>query len=98
MTELSIVVVYTPILPTHPPTHVCMYTGVKARYLETALPPIGGPVLLLRGVHRLKRGKLLESDTRKEEGVVQLSEDLHVVRVSLDDVAEYRGRAEEEDD
>ena len=85
-------------LPTHPPTYPTHTLGVKARYLETALPPVGGPVLLLRGTHRLKRGKLLESDTRKEEGVVQLNEDLHVVRVSLDDIAEYRGRAEEEED
>lgn len=33
------------------------HTGVKARHLETALPPAGGVVLILRGPHRLKKAK-----------------------------------------
>lgn len=66
-------------------------SGVKARHLETALPPVGGIVLLLRGPHRLQRGKLLEVESGREEGVVQLvDEDLQVVRMPLDDMAESR--------
>lgn len=115
----------------HTNFHTQTYTGVKARHLETALPPTGGVVLVLRGPHRLKKAKyvytcmrvyvyicihihrhtlapthsqtqtytyfihihqyrLLESDTRREEGVVQLREDLQVVTLPLDDIAEYR--------
>lgn len=36
------------------------------------------------------QNRLLESDARREEGVVQLREDLQVVTLPLDDIAEYR--------
>ena len=44
-----------------------------------------GAYCLLSCIHRL-----LETDTRREEGVVQLFQDLNVVKLSLDDIAEYR--------
>ena len=77
-----------PLLLSFPPL-----SGVKARHLETALPAVGGVVLLLRGPHRLQRGKLLGVEGGREEGMVQLvDDDLQVVRMPLDDMAEYRRR------
>ncbi|EWM20392.1 hypothetical protein Naga_100900g3, partial [Nannochloropsis gaditana] len=76
-----------------PPSIPPRLPGLPARYLETLLPSTGGLVLLLRGPHRLQRGKLLEVDRRREEAIVQLIEDdLQVLRLSLDDVAGYGGR------
>jgi hypothetical protein len=62
---------------------------VPERYLETALPKAGGNVIVLTGSHKYEKGKLLERNSDKGRGVVQLYEDMNVVTLSLDDIAEY---------
>jgi hypothetical protein len=62
---------------------------VPERYLETALPKVGGNVIILTGRHKCEKGKLLERNSEKGKGVVQLFEDMNVVTLSLDDIAEY---------
>jgi G patch domain and KOW motifs-containing protein len=61
------------------------------RYLETALPKVGGNVCILVGEHRLAKGKLLERDSRKNRGAIQVFEDMTIVTTSLDDMAEWCG-------
>jgi len=64
---------------------------IHERYLETALPKVGGNVIILTGSNKFEKGKLLERDSEKGRGVVQLFEDMHVKTLSLDDIAEYCG-------
>ncbi len=66
---------------------------VPERYLETALPKTGGNVIILEGTDdvRWKIGRLLERSSKDGQGAVQLEEDLDVVRVSLDCIAEWCG-------
>lgn len=65
---------------------------VPERYLETALPKVGGHVIILESKeHHHKRGRLLERN-KDGWGVIQLEEDLEVVKISLDCVAEWCGR------
>ncbi|KAL1499716.1 hypothetical protein AB1Y20_012403 [Prymnesium parvum] len=65
--------------------------GLKHAHVETALPKAGGTVLVLRGAHRMRRGRLLERHSSDARAVVQLSGDLQVVELSFDDVAEWVG-------
>ena len=63
---------------------------VPERYLETALPKAGGNIIVLEGnSHHWKKGKLLERSSEGGYGVIQFAEDLEVVTVSLDSIAEY---------
>jgi G patch domain/KOW motif-containing protein len=62
---------------------------IPERYLETALPKAGGNVIVLTGTHKYDKGKLLERNSDKGRGVVQLYEDMNVVTLSLDNIAEY---------
>lgn len=64
---------------------------VPERYLETALPKTGGNVIILEGEDdvRWKKGRLLERSSTK--CLIQLEEDLEVVKVLLDNVAEWCG-------
>ena len=62
---------------------------VPERYLETALPKAGGNIIVLEGNHQWKKGKLLERSSEGGYGVIQFAEDLEVVTVSLDSIAEY---------
>ena len=64
---------------------------VPERYLETALPKVGGNAICLSGEHRFARGRLLERDSRACKGVIQIFEDMSVVTLSLDDLAEWCG-------
>jgi G patch domain/KOW motif-containing protein len=67
--------------------------------LETVVPKAAGAVVMLvGGEHRGRRGRLLEMSSRKGVAAVQLTGDMEVVRVVLDDVAQYMGVAEEEED
>ncbi|KAL7498373.1 hypothetical protein ACHAWT_006332 [Skeletonema menzelii] len=61
---------------------------VPERYLETALPRTGGKVIVLEGKHHWKKGRLLER-SRDGYGVIQFTEDLEVVNISLDSIAEW---------
>ncbi len=65
---------------------------VPERYLETALPKTGGNVIILEGKEIWKKGRLLERSSKR--CIIQLEEDLEVVNVSLDSVAEWCGRLE----
>jgi G patch domain/KOW motif-containing protein len=70
---------------------------VPERYLETALPKTGGRVLVLAGKHKLVKGQLLERDSKKGRGVVQVYEDMNVLTLSLDDMAEWCGPLDDDD-
>lgn len=60
--------------------------------LETALPKgEGGSVMVLAGEAAGRRGTLLRASTTARAAAVQLAGDLAVVRVALDDVAQYVG-------
>lgn len=64
---------------------------VPERYLETALPKQGGKAVVLAGDHRFAKGRLLERDSRRSKGVIQVFEDMNVLTLSLDDMAEWCG-------
>eukprot|EP00965_Chrysotila_dentata_P246879 6207414-Pleurochrysis_carterae.AAC.3 len=70
--------------------------GLKMEQVETVLPKGQGAVLVVQGEHRLRRGRLLERDSKKTKAIVQLSGDFEVVECSYDDIAEWVG--EEVDD
>jgi G patch domain and KOW motifs-containing protein len=64
---------------------------VPERYLETALPKAGGNAIVLSGNHRLAKGRLLERSSTSSKGVIQVFEDMNVLTLSLDDMAEWCG-------
>ena len=64
---------------------------VSDRCLETALPKTGGSTIVLIGSDRLTKGRLLERDSHNGRGVLQVFEDMNVLTLSLDDMAEWCG-------
>jgi hypothetical protein len=62
---------------------------VPERYLETALPKTGGNIIVLEGIHHWKKGRLLGRSSQDGYGVIQFIEDLEVVNISLDSIAEW---------
>ena len=64
---------------------------LSERYLETALPKVGGNAIVLTGDNRLAKGRLLERDSRACKGVIQAFEDMNILTLSLDDMAEWVG-------
>jgi len=67
--------------------------------LETVVPKEAGkPVQVVAGEWRGRRGRLLQVSKSSGVAAVQLSGDMAIVRLSLDDVAEYMGAVEEDDD
>jgi G patch domain/KOW motif-containing protein len=64
---------------------------VPDRYIETALPKAGGNAVVLAGKHTYAKGKLIERNLDAGEGVIQLYEDMNVLTLSLDDIAEWCG-------
>ena len=64
---------------------------IPERYLETALPKVGGHVIVLTGSSQFSKGKLLERNSQEGKGVIQFYEDMNVLQLSLDDMAEYCG-------
>ena len=65
--------------------------NVAERHLETALPKVGGSSIVLSGTHRFSKGRLLERDSKKNRGAIQVYEDMSIVTTSLDDMAEWCG-------
>jgi len=64
--------------------------------VETVLPKrAGAPVLVVGGEYKLRRGTLVERNTKEARAVLQLSGDFELVTVGFDDVAEYVGPEEE---
>jgi G patch domain/KOW motif-containing protein len=64
---------------------------VPERYLETAIPKVGGNAIILIGRNRHEKGKLLERNSEKGRGSIQLYEEMNIVTLSLDDMAEWCG-------
>ena len=64
---------------------------VPEKYLETALPKVGGNACILTGDHRWAKGKLLERDSKSNKGAIQVFQDMNIVTTSLDDMAEWCG-------
>jgi len=52
-------------------------------------------VLVVGGEYKLRRGTLVERNTKEARAVLQLSGDFELVTVGFDDVAEYVGPEEE---
>ncbi|KAL6771596.1 hypothetical protein ACKKBG_A27020 [Auxenochlorella protothecoides x Auxenochlorella symbiontica] len=66
--------------------------GLHQDQLETVVPGVEGtPVLLLAGRLRGRHGRLLRRNTEAGAAAVQLTADGSLVKVSLDEVAEYAG-------
>ena len=71
---------------------------LRQRDLETLIPKnLGAVVMVVRGKHRFRRGKLLERDSRRSEALVQLMGEPTAVTFSYDDVCEYVGERQAED-
>lgn len=69
--------------------------SVSQKCLETVIPKkAGGGVLIVAGKYRGQLGKLLEKRSDKGVAAVQISEDLSIVRLHLDDLAEFVGNDE----
>lgn len=64
---------------------------VPERYLETALPKAGGNAIVLTGPHKYTKGQLLERDSKRNKAVIQIYEDMNVLTLKLDDIAEWTG-------
>ena len=64
---------------------------VPQRSLETALPKRGGRVIVVKGEHRGEVAQLIERHSDSGEATVQLSDDLSMRTLMMDEVAEYRG-------
>jgi G patch domain/KOW motif-containing protein len=74
---------------------------LRERDLETVVPrEPGAPVQVVAGPLRGRRGRLLQAARGGGGGAaaVQLTGDMAIVRLALDDVAEYTGALEEEDE
>lgn len=79
---------------TNTTTPAVVLDRIPERYLETALPKIGGNVIVVNPRHTNKyaKGQLIERDSKnKNYGIVQLYEDMDCIRLPLDDIAEWCG-------
>lgn len=61
----------------------------KQKYLETVLPKCGELCLVVRGKNKGQSATLLDRNKETEIATVQLTEELDVVEVSMDDIAAY---------
>ena len=68
---------------------------VPERYLETALPKVGGNAIVLTGTSKWVKGRLLERNSKASKGAVQVFEDMSILTLSLDDLAEWCGPLDE---
>lgn len=64
---------------------------VPERYIETALPKVGGNAIVLSGKSKFAKGTLLERDSKSGKGVIQVFDDMSILKLSLDDLAEWVG-------
>ncbi|GAB4821491.1 hypothetical protein N2152v2_008537 [Parachlorella kessleri] len=70
---------------------------LRQSQLETVVPSQEGtPVLVLRGRLRGRRGRLLKRNTETGLAAVQLTSDLSLHKLSLDDISEFAGGHEED--
>lgn len=61
--------------------------SVKEKYLETVLPSVGEVVVILVGLYKGESAILLEKYNDKQKVLVQLTESLEVLELSMDDIA-----------
>jgi len=61
--------------------------NVKAKYLETVLPDVGGLCLILFGENKGETAKLLEKKREKERAVIELTDSLQILEVSMNSIA-----------
>ena len=64
---------------------------VPERYLETALPKSGGQAVVLAGSNKWAKGLLVERNSKTSQGSIQVFEDMDIITLSLDDIAEWCG-------
>jgi len=64
---------------------------VADRHLETALPKVGGNAIVLTGRHKYTKGQLMERNSKTGKGIIQIFEDMSLLTLSLDDIAEWCG-------
>ncbi|CAB9512376.1 g patch domain and KOW [Seminavis robusta] len=69
---------------------------VPERYLETALPKSGGNVIVLTGKHKWTKGRLIERNGKTAKGSLQVFEDMSILTLSLDDMAEWCGSLDDD--
>ena len=60
---------------------------VNERHVETIVPAVGAPCLVLLGEHRGQTAVLLERRRDQQSVLVQLSEELEVVELDMDSIA-----------
>jgi len=66
--------------------------------LETVVPKeAGAAVMVVQGRHKGRKGRLLQVSLSSGAAALQLVGDMEVVRLLLDDVAQFMGHLEEED-
>ncbi|XP_057445273.1 protein MOS2 [Lotus japonicus] len=65
--------------------------GVSQDLLETVIPRRGGPVLVLSGKHKGAFGSLVEKDLDREIAIVRDADTHELLKVKLEQVAEYMG-------
>lgn len=67
--------------------------------LETVVPKeAGAAVMVVQGKHKGRKGRLLQVSLSSGAAALQLVGDMAVVRLLLDDVAQFMGHLEEEDE
>jgi len=64
---------------------------VPEHYLETALPKTGGQAVVLTGPNKWAKGRLLERNSKSSKGSIQVFEDMNIITLPLDDIAEWCG-------
>jgi G patch domain/KOW motif-containing protein len=69
--------------------------GVAQSQLETALPKSGGTVAVLAGPRKGELATLMERDAEAGRATVQMRDDMAVLRLAFDEVAEYCFAAED---
>jgi G patch domain/KOW motif-containing protein len=67
--------------------------------LETVVPKdAGAAVMVVSGEHRGRKGRLLQASTTSGAAALQLLGNMQVVRLMLDDVAQFMGHLDDEDE
>lgn len=64
--------------------------GIKEDDLETVVPAVKQPVIVVKGEWKGQRGVILERESSKNRLVVQLDEDYEIVTLRMDDAAQFR--------
>lgn len=73
--------------------------NVHQDQLETVVPKdAGAAVMVVQGLHKGRKGRLLQVSLNSGAAALQLVGDMAVERMLLDDVAQYMGHLEDEED